>query len=158
MDKKSSTFSYVLRMRTIALSVMVRILIFMGITSLGACKTCDGFTQSVVCSIAPYRTTIVQGNFVSAESASRLHVGMSGDEVRSLVGTPLLTDMFHVNRWDYLFYFKRGWTSVVQQRDLVINFISNRVVSWTGAKDLLSERELIAEIDDSGRKSKKSRG
>jgi outer membrane protein assembly factor BamE len=76
-----------------------------------------------------------------------LQVGMSRAQVKQLLGTPLLTDMFHADRWDYVFYFKRGSTNVVQQRDLVIMFAGDRLASWTGGEDLPSNLELLAEID-----------
>ena len=53
---------------------------------------------------------------LSPSPAAQMQVGMSRAQVRQLLGTPLLTDMFHADRWDYLFYFKRGSTSIVQQR------------------------------------------
>ncbi|WP_233272638.1 outer membrane protein assembly factor BamE [Paraburkholderia acidisoli] len=124
--------------------------------ALAGCSTYDSLTQRVAQSITPYRITIVQGNFVSAEAAAQMHVGMSRAEVKQLLGTPLLTDMFHANRWDYIFYFKRGSTAVVQQRDFVVNFEGDRVASWTGGDDLPSNLELLAEIDGdrSGKKAK----
>ena len=114
---------------------------------LAGCSTYNSVTQRIAQSITPYRITIVQGNFVSKEMAEQMHVGMSRDDVKKLLGTPLLTDMFHANRWDYVFYFKRGSTAVVQQRDFVVNFDGDRVVSWTGGEDLPSNLELLAEID-----------
>ncbi len=114
---------------------------------LAGCSTYDSLTQRVAQSITPYRITIVQGNFVSKEAASQMKVGMSRAEVRQLLGTPLLADMFHANRWDYVFYFKRGSTAVVQQRDFVVMFESDRVASWSGGEDLPSNLELLAEID-----------
>jgi len=114
---------------------------------LAGCSTYDSVTQKIAQSITPYRITVVQGNFVSQEAASQMQVGMSRDQVRQLLGTPLLTDMFHADRWDYVFYFKRGSTSVVQQRDFVVNFASDRVVSWSGGDSLPSNLELLAEID-----------
>jgi outer membrane protein assembly factor BamE len=124
--------------------------------TLGGCKTYDGVTQRIAQSITPYRITIVQGNFVSSEMAAQMHVGMSRAEVKQLLGTPLLTDMFHANRWDYVFYFKRGSTAVVQQRDFVVMFEGDRVASWSGGEDLPSNLELLAEIDGdkSGKKAK----
>ncbi|WP_422393305.1 outer membrane protein assembly factor BamE domain-containing protein [Mycetohabitans rhizoxinica] len=147
MGEMSSMFFSGSRMRATAFAVTARVVVLAAVASLGACKTYDSLTQRIARSITPYRITVVQGNFVSAEAASKLRVGMSRDEVRSVLGTPLLTDLFHTDRWDYVFYFKRGSTSVVQQRDLVVNFVGDRVASWTGADDLPSEYELIAEID-----------
>ncbi|MEA3087500.1 MAG: outer membrane protein assembly factor BamE [Paraburkholderia sp.] len=114
---------------------------------LAGCSTYDSLTQRVAQSITPYRITVVQGNFVSKEAAAQLQVGMSRAQVKQLLGTPLLTDMFHADRWDYVFYFKRGSTNVVQQRDLVILFSGDRLASWTGGEDLPSNLELLAEID-----------
>lgn len=125
------------------------------LSGLSGCSTYDSLTQRVAQRITPYRITIVQGNFVSKEAAAQMHVGMTRAEVRTLLGTPLLTDMFHDNRWDYVFYFKRGSTAVVQQRDFVVNFEGDRVASWTGGEDLPSNLELLAEIDgDRGGKKK----
>lgn len=127
------------------------------LSGLSACSTYNSVTQRVAQSITPYRITIVQGNFVSKEAAEQMRVGMSRAEVRQLLGTPLLTDLFHNNRWDYVFYFKRGSTSVVQQRDFVVTFDGDRVVSWAGGEDLPSNLELLAEIDGdrSGKKHSK---
>ncbi|KLU22640.1 membrane protein SmpA [Caballeronia mineralivorans PML1(12)] len=122
-------------------------------TVLAGCSTYDSVTQSIAQRITPYRITVVQGNFVSQEAASQLKVGMSRDQVKALLGTPLLADMFHADRWDYIFYFKRGSTSVVQQRDFVVLFAGDRVASWSGGENLPSNLELLAEIDgDKGRK------
>ncbi|WP_323071520.1 outer membrane protein assembly factor BamE [Mycetohabitans endofungorum] len=156
MGEMSSTFFSGSRRRATAFAVTARVVVLAAVVSLGACKTYDSLTQRIARSITPYRITVVQGNFVSAEAASRLRVGMSRDEVRSVLGTPLLTDLFHADRWDYVFYFKRGSTSVVQQRDLVVNFVGDRVASWTGADDLPSEYELIAEIDGDRKGLKKA--
>jgi len=122
-------------------------------TILAGCSTYDSVTQSFAQHITPYRITVVQGNFVSAEAASQMKVGMTRDQVKTLLGTPLLADMFHADRWDYVFYFKRGSTSVVQQRDFVVLFAGDRVASWSGGEGLPSNLELLAEIDgDKGRK------
>ncbi|MGN6316828.1 outer membrane protein assembly factor BamE [Trinickia sp.] len=118
------------------------------------CSTYDSLTQRVAQSITPYRITIVQGNFVSKEAAEKMRVGMSRDEVKAVLGTPLLTDMFHDDRWDYVFYFKRGSTAVVQQRDFIVNFKGDRVESWSGGENLPSELELLADIDGDKRGKK----
>jgi len=122
------------------------------------CSTYDSLTQRVAQSITPYRITIVQGNFVSKEAASKMRKGMTRDEVKATLGTPLLTDMFHDDRWDYVFYFKRGSTAIVQQRDFIVNFDGDHVVSWSGGENLPSELELLADIDgDKGGKKAKAK-
>jgi len=121
---------------------------------LAGCSTYDSLTQRIAQSITPYRITVVQGNFVSKEAAAKMHVGMTRAEVKAALGTPLLTDMFHADRWDYLFYFKRGSTAVVQQRDFVVNFKDDAVTSWQGGDDLPSELELLADIDGDRRGKK----
>ncbi|MBP0591838.1 outer membrane protein assembly factor BamE [Paraburkholderia sp. LEh10] len=123
---------------------------------LAGCSTYDSLTQRVAQSITPYRITVVQGNFVSKEMAAQMQVGMSRAQVKQVLGTPLLSDMFHADRWDYVFYFKRGSTSVVQQRDFIVNFSGDRVASWSGGEDLPSNLELLADIDGdrSGKKVK----
>ncbi|KAB0631899.1 cell envelope protein SmpA [Burkholderia stagnalis] len=124
------------------------------VAALAGCSSYDSVTQRIAQSITPYRITVVQGNFVSQEKASQLQVGMTRDQVRALLGTPLLSDMFHADRWDYLFYFKRGSTAVVQQRDLVLTFSGDRLSSWTGADNLPSELDLLADIDGDKRGKK----
>ncbi|MXN79452.1 outer membrane protein assembly factor BamE [Burkholderia sp. 4701] len=126
------------------------------VAALAGCSSYDSVTQRIAQSITPYRITVVQGNFVSQEKASQLQVGMTRDQVRALLGTPLLSDMFHADRWDYLFYFKRGSTAVVQQRDLVLTFSGDRLSGWTGADNLPSELDLLADIDGDkhGKKAK----
>lgn len=156
MGEMSSTFFSGSRTRATIVAA-ARVVVLAAVASLCACKTYDSLTQRVAQSITPYRITVVQGNFVSAEAASKLRVGMSREEVGSILGTPLLTDLFHTDRWDYVFYFKRGSTSVVQQRDLIVNFVGDRVASWTGADDLPSEYELIAEIDGDRKGLKKAK-
>jgi len=54
--------------------------------------------------VKPYRITIQQGNYVTREMVQQLKPGMSREQVRYILGTPLLTDIFHADRWDYVFY------------------------------------------------------
>lgn len=115
--------------------------------ALAGCSSYDDVTHRFAQSITPYRITIVQGNFVSAETAAQMRVGMTRDEVRQLLGTPLLADMFHQNRWDYVFYMTHGTTPVVQKREFTVYFTGDRVSNWEGSNDLPSNLELLAEID-----------
>ena len=53
--------------------------------------------------ITPYRMEIQQGNFVTQEMVAQLKPGMTKEQVRFALGTPLLTDIFHADRWDYVY-------------------------------------------------------
>lgn len=112
----------------------------------GACSAYDSTSRKVAEAITPYRINIVQGNFVSREAVSQLREGMTRDQVRFLLGTPLLQDVFHGNRWDYYFSFRRGSTPVVQSRKFTVFFDGDTLTKWQG-DELPSEYELIAEID-----------
>ena len=54
--------------------------------------------------ITPYKIEIQQGNYLSQEMVSQLKAGMSKEQVRFTLGTPLLTDIFHADRWDYIYW------------------------------------------------------
>lgn len=54
--------------------------------------------------VKPYRITIQQGNYLTREMVQQLKPGMTREQVRYILGTPLLTDIFHADRWDYVFY------------------------------------------------------
>jgi outer membrane protein assembly factor BamE len=120
--------------------------------ALAGCSTYDSVTDKVIGVVTPYRINIVQGNFVSKEAYDQLKAGMTRDQVRQLLGTPLLTDIFHADRWDYVFYFKRGNTSVVQERHLKVYFAGDTLSRWEGGENLPTEYQLVQEID--GQKGK----
>ena len=57
--------------------------------------------------ITPYKVDVIQGNFVAKEQVEQLQPGMSRDQVKAMLGTPLMTSLFHADRWDYVFTLKR---------------------------------------------------
>lgn len=69
-----------------------------------------------------YRMEIQQGNFVSQEMVSQLKPGMSKDQVRFVMGTPLITDSFHADRWDYVFRRQKANSTELEQRTLAVFF------------------------------------
>ncbi len=81
--------------------------------------------------ITPYKMEIQQGNFVSQEMVSRLEPGMSKDEVRRVLGTPLLTDIFHANRWDYV-YWREDQAGKRETRRLAVFFEQGRLARIDG--------------------------
>jgi outer membrane protein assembly factor BamE len=71
--------------------------------------------------LTPYKVDVQQGNAVTQEMAARLKPGMTRSQVRFILGTPLLTDVFHADRWDYVFLDqKRG--KVKEQRRITAVF------------------------------------
>ncbi len=55
-----------------------------------------------------YKMTVQQGNIITEEMVDDLELGMSKRQVRYVLGTPLLTDFFHTDRWDYTYTIRRG--------------------------------------------------
>ena len=54
--------------------------------------------------VTPYRIDIQQGNYVSQEMVAQLKPGMTKEQVRFILGTPMVTDIFHTDRWDYVYW------------------------------------------------------
>ena len=94
--------------------------------------------------ITPYRMDIVQGNVVTREQAALLKPGMSRAQVRDVLGSPMLTDVFHSDRWDYIFTIRRQGTEP-QRREVVVHFKTD-LFDRIDAADLPSEREFVAAI------------
>lgn len=78
-----------------------------------------------------YHLDIRQGNFVTQEMASQLKPGQTREQVRFVLGTPLLTDPFHGNRWDYVYRYDSG-KGDVQQRRLTVYFEDNKLARVDG--------------------------
>jgi outer membrane protein assembly factor BamE len=95
----------------------------------------------------PYVPDVVQGNFISSEQYAKLKLGMTREQVRQILGTPLLASYFHVNRWDYVFEFKRNGQKVGKERRVTIYFDGDKVIKFDGDA-LPTEVELVAEIDN----------
>jgi outer membrane protein assembly factor BamE len=74
---------------------------------------------------------VQQGNVVTREMVEQLRPGMTRDQVRFLLGTPLVASLFHQDRWDYVYYLKRGKGTETQRRRLTVLFKDNRLESFT---------------------------
>lgn len=95
--------------------------------------------------ITPYRVEVVQGNVVTKEQAALIKPGMGRAQVRDILGSPLLTDIFHADRWDYVFTIRRQGAEP-QQRKIVVLFQDDKVSKFE-AGELPSEREFVNSID-----------
>jgi len=94
--------------------------------ALGACSGFTERTRGALAAVTPYKVEVVQGNFVSKEQVAALKPGMSRQQVREILGTSLLNDVFHSNRWDYVFTIRRQGVDP-QERRLTVYFKDNRL-------------------------------
>jgi len=79
-----------------------------------------------------YRMEIQQGNYISQEAVSQLKPGMTKDQVRFVLGTPLIADIFHENRWDYVYRRQRANSSEVEERRVTVLFEDDKLVRLEG--------------------------
>jgi outer membrane protein assembly factor BamE len=75
-----------------------------------------------------YRIDIQQGNVIEEEALDQVQLGMSRSAVQFLLGTPMVADTFHQQRWDYTYYFRPGRSAEVERRWVVVYFEQDRVV------------------------------
>lgn len=95
----------------------------------------------------PYRPDIVQGNVISRDLMDSVRTGMSKEQVKVILGTPLLNDIFHTNRWDYVFSYRKGESKEAQLRKVTLFFDNLKLVKIE-ADALPTEKELIGDIDE----------
>jgi outer membrane protein assembly factor BamE len=74
-----------------------------------------------------YRANISQGNLIDQKDLDQVAVGMTRNQVRFLLGTPMVDDPFHANRWDYVYYLKVGRKDATFKRWVSIVFDDNAV-------------------------------
>lgn len=94
--------------------------------------------------ITPYRIDVMQGNVITQELAANVKPGMSRDQVRDVLGSPLLTSAFHADRWDYLFTMRRQGTE--PQRRSVVLFFKGDALERIEAPELPSEKDFVTSI------------
>jgi outer membrane protein assembly factor BamE len=87
----------------------------------------SGFTLPKIPGIEAHRMEIQQGNYVTQEMIAKLQPGMTRDQVRFVLGTPLVADAFHADRWDYMFRRQRANSKEIEQRRIVIFFDDGRL-------------------------------
>lgn len=128
------------------------VVLLCAVSSLIAISACSSVTSrlpGITSLVTPYKIDILQGNVVTREQAAVLQPGMTREQVRDILGSPLLASVFHADRWDYVFTFRRqGQTP--QQRRLTVFFKANALERFE-ADELPSEAEFVASLD-AGRK------
>lgn len=101
-----------------------------------------------------YRPHIQQGNTINQELVNQLKPGMSKNQVRYLLGTPMLVDVFHSNRWDYYYSLRRG-QELMSQKRVALFFEDDRLVRVSGdyrpvpmPENAKEEKETVVSVPD----------
>ncbi len=115
--------------------------------ALAACGSFNSASTSVASLVTPYKIEVVQGNFVSKEQVEALQPGMTRAQVREILGSPLVTSVFHADRWDYVFTIRRQGIEA-QSRKLTVFFKADEFEKIQGDA-MPSESEFVATLDTS---------
>jgi len=78
-----------------------------------------------------YKLDINQGNYLTQDMVEKLRVGQTRTQVRQVLGTPLLTDAFHADRWDYVYQYTRTG-KLQEQRGFTVYFVEDKLARWEG--------------------------
>ena len=88
------------------------------------------FLISACSSFSFYKVPVTQGNIFEDEDIEKLQVGQSMDQVQFILGSPMIRDPFHSNRWDYYYSIQIG-DNLIENKKLTIFFNeNNQVESW----------------------------
>ncbi|NBQ91701.1 MAG: outer membrane protein assembly factor BamE [Betaproteobacteria bacterium] len=132
---------------------MTRLVGLMGLAALIGCASrpeqvtlrAPGYLER----LTPYRVDIQQGNVVTRDQLALIKPGMPREEVRDILGSPMLTDVFHADRWDFVFVSQRsGSTDKAPTRLAVAVHFNKGVVERIVAPELPTEREFVAGMVD----------
>ncbi len=116
-------------------------------SALFALGGCSSFADKdkVLGIVTPYKVEVVQGNVVTKEQVALIKPGQTRAQVRDILGSPLLMDVFHSDRWDYIFTIRRQGAAP-QRRQVTVYFDGDQLKSIE-APELPGEREFVASID-----------
>ena len=105
-------------------------IIFLALPTLIALAGCSSAPE-ISSILTPYRIDVRQGNYVTQEMMAQLKAGQTKDQVRFILGTPLVVDMFHGERWDYIYSFQPGHGEA-QQRRMTVHFADGKLARVSG--------------------------
>ena len=117
------------------------------------CASCS----SSLPSLKPYKMDIQQGNVVTSKMMLQLRPGMTKSQVRFIMGTPLIQDSFHKDRWDYFYQMRKGG-KIIEQRRVILEFDQDALLRVRGDVVPAGSGQDIAEpspVNESGKAAKK---
>ena len=100
------------RRRTALICAVIPVVLSVGLVGCSSLGSIGSIGSSIskanpVSWVTPYRVDVIQGNFISKEQVESLRAGMPRAQVKDTLGTPLVTSLFHADRWDYVFTLRR---------------------------------------------------
>jgi len=95
---------------------------------------------TVLTSGCVYQAALSQGNLLDQEDVDQVEVGMTRSQVRFLLGTPMIADPFHENRWDYVYFLRIGREKATAKRWISVFFEGDSV------SEVVRDRELRADL------------
>ena len=113
--------------------------------ALAGCQSLQS-SDSFLGIITPYKIEVVQGNVITSEQVAVAKPGLTRAQVRDVLGSPLLADPFHTDRWDYVFTIRRQGAEPQLRRDIV-RFKADVLDTIEGGAGLPSEHEFVTSID-----------
>ena len=96
----------------------------------GGCSTFSDYVPNLR-SLGVYKLDINQGNYVTQDQVEKLKEGMTKQQVRTILGTPLVTSAFRENRWDYVYEFNRQGVTT-EHRTFTVFFTDDKLARWEG--------------------------
>jgi outer membrane protein assembly factor BamE len=91
---------------------------------------------SLLASACVYQAALSQGNLLDQEDIDQVEVGMTRGQVRFLLGTPMIDDPFHQNRWDYIYFLRVGREKATFKRWISVYFDAENVTEIVRDQDL----------------------
>jgi len=79
----------------------------------------------------PYKVGVQQGNWITKDQVALIKPGMTKEQVKFALGTPVLTDVFHANRWDYPYFYRTG-NGNIEERKFTVFFVDGKLDKWVG--------------------------
>lgn len=119
-------------------SNLLRLCLITGLTAL-TLSACSGSKWGF-----PYKAPVQQGNWLTASQVERLEVGMSREQVRFLLGSPTLQDIFRDDRWDYPYFYQPG-SGAAEKRLFTVWFDGDLLTRWEG--DAMPDRQPYEQFD-----------
>lgn len=93
-----------------------------------------------------HRPDIQQGNVITQDTINKLRPGMTKSQARYIMGTPMLVDVFHQDRWDYIYSMQPGGEERIQER-ISLFFADDRLVRIEGDFRPMAATEDPLQID-----------